>query len=149
MEQTRLKELLHYDPNTGIFTWRVNRRGRFARKGSVAGTVDFNGYIAMGVDNRRYYAHRLAWLYVFGYYPPEDTDHINEIKTDNRIVNLRCASRSENMRHSAVLLTACKNGHELTPNNLYVYSGRRVCKPCAQRRAREYKKRVRNEKDAR
>ena len=94
LTQERLKEQLHYDEATGIFTWRLARQG--VRSGSVAGTVRPNGYIAIKIDRRLYLAHRLAWFYVYGEFPPADIDHINCMKSDNRIVNLRLATSSEN-----------------------------------------------------
>ena len=94
VESARLKESLHYDPDTGIFT-NLKSRGA-AKKGSVAGCKDSKGHSQIMLDNKRYQAHRLAWLYVHGNFPEKDIDHINEIKTDNRICNLRLDSNREN-----------------------------------------------------
>ena len=87
--QKRLKELLHYDPDTGIFTWLAD--GKCKRKaGDTAGTLDSsNGYIRIRIDKRSYVAHRLAWLYMHGSWPDELLDHINRDRADNRAVNLR------------------------------------------------------------
>ena len=96
----RLRSLFDYDPHTGVFTRRVavGRHGchRALRK---AGTKQNYGYIVIAVDHRRYVAHRLAWLYVYGVWPNNDVDHINGDKGDNRIVNLRLATRSQNMQN--------------------------------------------------
>jgi len=92
----RLRELLHYDPDTGIFTRRV-RTSTSTRVGEVAGTVrGTGGYRCVPVDGKRYAEHRLAWFYVYGRWPTEQIDHINGIRIDNRIVNLRDASGSMN-----------------------------------------------------
>lgn len=91
----RLRELLHYDPETGVFTWRV-RRG-MAVAGSVAGNLNRNGYVNIFVDGRQYKAHRLAWLFVYGEFPSADIDHINGVRNDNRIFNLRDVTTSVNM----------------------------------------------------
>lgn len=91
----RLRELLDYDATTGVFKWRIGRR-RVARAGSVAGTQDSDGYIKIRISGRAYKAHRLAWFYVNGVWPTLELDHINQVKTDNRISNLREVSRSEN-----------------------------------------------------
>ncbi|CAB4241124.1 HNH nuclease [uncultured Caudovirales phage] len=88
LTHTRLKELLHYDPLTGIFTWRIYR-SPVARVGDTAGTLDSHGHRQIGVQRKLYGAHRLAWFYVYGVWPKNDIDHMNRIKDDNRIKNLR------------------------------------------------------------
>lgn len=95
LTQQRLKELLSYDPETGLFINLTQRRPQ-AKIGSVAGCKHYSGYIHIKIDNKKYMAHRLAWLYVYGEMPKKELDHINEIKDDNRIVNLRLATHKEN-----------------------------------------------------
>jgi len=99
LTQSRLKELLHYDPATGEFTWLTWRGGK-ARAGSRAGTDDKDGYRQISVDGRLYKAHRLAWLYMTGKWPPGDTDHRNNTPGDNIWKNLRTATRSRNNQNS-------------------------------------------------
>ena len=99
LTQSRLKELLHYDPYTGCFTWRV-RKNQCSEIGSVAGT-QVCGYVSITLDRKKYQAHRLAWLYIYGELPANDVDHINRTRADNRITNLRLATRSENMQNQA------------------------------------------------
>ncbi len=94
----RLREVLHYDPATGIFTW-VRPTGRRAKIGDAAGSAEGRGYWAIRIDCERYKAHRLAWLYQYGEWPLGDLDHINGDKRDNRIANLREASRSTNIQN--------------------------------------------------
>ena len=93
----RLKELLEYDPATGKFFWRVARGPRAA--GTEAGTVDSEGYVRIKIDRRMYKAHRLAWLYVHGYTPENDLDHIDRDPSNNRVENLREVSQVCNQRN--------------------------------------------------
>jgi hypothetical protein len=97
--QEELKRLLRYDTETGEFTWLVNCRSRFGRLGSIAGSPDKNGHLLITVQQKRYSAHRLAWLYVYGKWPDLTIDHINSIPSDNRILNLRDVSHAVNMQN--------------------------------------------------
>lgn len=96
---TQLRALLDYSSDTGAFTWR-DRVGvpgwntRYA--GTVAGTPNPQGYLRIRINNHAYLAHRLAWLYVHGVWPKADIDHISGLKADNRIANLRQATRRQN-----------------------------------------------------
>ena len=92
----RLRELLDYDPETGVFTRKVARRGH--RIGSVAGTLDRSGYRTITVDRAHYCAHRLAWLHVNGRWPPGMISHKNDLRDDNRIANLREATSPQSAR---------------------------------------------------
>lgn len=105
--QERLKELLDYDPGTGIFTWRVSCGT--AKAGSVAGTVRPDGYVAIQIDRKPYLAHRLAWLYVHGEFPTDQIDHVNRVRTDNRIENLRLATNAENAQNMSKYRTNTSN----------------------------------------
>ena len=92
----RLRELLTYDPESGCFTWRT-RGNRPVRVGAVAGCLNHEtGYWRIKLDYRSYFAHRLVWLYVYGRWPRAEIDHINGIRSDNRLANLREASSSQN-----------------------------------------------------
>lgn len=94
----RLRELLHYDPETGVFTWKV-RTTNYTFVGEVAGCKHNKGYWRISVDKVPYLAHRLAWLYTHGAWPELEIDHVNCIRDDNRIENLRSATRDENMQN--------------------------------------------------
>ena len=94
----RLREVLNYEPSTGTFTWRVVTSNR-VKIGAIAGEVDRHGHRNISVDGARYGAHRLAWLYMCGRWPEQEIDHINLRKDDNRIKNLREATRNENCRN--------------------------------------------------
>jgi hypothetical protein len=93
----RLRELLDYNPATGVFKWKLSYRMR--RKGLVAGRRHGGWYWCIRVDSREYLAHRLAWLYVYGRWPLDQIDHINGIRFDNRIANLREATNSQNKQN--------------------------------------------------
>ncbi len=95
LTQTRLKELLHYCPITGVFTWKVARRGA-ALAGSVAGCVTSSGYRGISVDSVVFRASHLAWLYVYGRLPDSFIDHIDTNPTNDKINNLREATIAEN-----------------------------------------------------
>jgi len=98
MEVERLKELLNYDPETGIFVWKFSTNKRI-KVGDVAGT-DSRGYIRIMIDNKKYLAHRLAWLHYYGYFPEHGLDHKDRIRHHNWIKNLREASQQCNLRNT-------------------------------------------------
>lgn len=97
----RLRELLNYDPETGVFTWRADRRYGRTKAGDVAGCLcKTRGYIHIRLDGRLYYGHRLAWLYVHGVWPAGRLDHRDTDGDNNRLTNLRPATQSQNRGNS-------------------------------------------------
>jgi HNH endonuclease len=94
----RLRELLVYEPTTGVFTNRVTRHHR-AKTGEVSGTVNANGYVDMSIDGKRYLAHRLAWLYMTGEWPKQLIDHEDGNRANNVWKNLRDESRLINQQN--------------------------------------------------
>ena len=101
MEITRLKHLLEYSYTTGLFTWK-NPSSNRVKVGQIAGAKDAYGYVVIRLDSILYKAHRLAWLYCMEEDPICSIDHINGIKDDNRIDNLREASLQENARNKVI-----------------------------------------------
>ena len=99
LDQSYLKSILNYNPETGVFTNRITRSSR-AKAGAVAGGVNSNGYRHIRIHNRLYKAHRLAFLYMTGEFPSNDVDHINGIRDDNRWKELRPVSKSENNKNT-------------------------------------------------
>jgi len=101
LKQERLKELLAYNQTTGEFSWLKPRKG--VKTGVRIGCDNGHGYLRITVDGDSYYAHRLAWIYVYGDDPDKQIDHINGNRSDNSIANLRHVSPSENQfnRHGA------------------------------------------------
>jgi hypothetical protein len=89
----RLREVLDYNPETGIFIWKIATHGHFA--GGIAGTLT-HGYVAIRIDGIKHSAHRLAWLHSHGSWPPCLIDHKNLNRSDNRLENLRLATNSSN-----------------------------------------------------
>lgn len=91
--------LLSYDPLTGVFTWRVNRRGH-VKAGDVAGHTRPDGYVYVTIDGKRLYAHRLAYFIMTGTWPEDEIDHVNGDPSYNAWANLRAAFCVENRRNS-------------------------------------------------
>lgn len=95
MTRDELKEILNYDPEAGVFTWIKSMPPR-GRIGQVAGYANGNGYIRMSINGIKYYAHRLAFLYMTGE-NPEVIDHIDGNSLNNKWSNLRNCDQSKNM----------------------------------------------------
>lgn len=92
-----LREILHYNPATGVFTWK--RKSKSIREDGIAGTITDYGYINISIDCKLHRAHRLAWLYLYGYMP-DKIDHKNRNPADNRIDNLRPCDNRTNAANS-------------------------------------------------
>jgi len=92
LTQERLKELLDYNPETGIFVWKIGSTNGMRVKGTKAGHIKKNGYVEIRVGYKNYSAHRLAFLYMEGYLPEGQVDHEDRIKDHNWWNNLREAS---------------------------------------------------------
>jgi len=115
-EQAR--KMLNYCPDTGIFTWREKVAVR-VKIGDIAGSKHHSGYLTIFSQGKSHRAHRLAWLYVHGVWPKSSIDHINGIKSDNRIANLREVSQLINMQNlrqvakntQSGLVGAARNGN--------------------------------------
>lgn len=93
--QELLKEIFHYDEESGNLIYKVSLYKK-NMVGKVAGRLGSLGYVAINLNGKLYRAHRLIWMYVYGYFPPNHIDHINLIKHDNRLINLREATACEN-----------------------------------------------------
>lgn len=104
--QELLKEKLHYDKDTGVFTWLDVKSNGKKMRGKVAGYANKDGYVKIGLTLEDkfyvYLAHRLVWLYEHGEFPNGHLDHINHDRDDNRITNLRMATHRENMRNQSM-----------------------------------------------
>ncbi len=99
LNQKMLKEILDYNPDTGIFTWKISSKK--IKIGDIAGSKHKSGYIRIFYKMKCYKAHRLAWIYTHGKTPIE-IDHINGIRSDNRIINLRNATKLDNRKNKGI-----------------------------------------------
>lgn len=124
LTQEQLKDYLSYNPETGIFVRRVTVCGN-AKAGTTAGCFNARGYCTIGINNKRYKAHRLAWLYQYGVLPAGEIDHINHNKSDNRIANLRTVTHRENGLNQPIR-------HDNSSGHTGVYFNNRTGKWCAQ-----------------
>lgn len=97
INQKRLTEVLLYDESTGKFYWKMSKGS--IRHGDEAATTYRGGYLSVKIDKRNYFAHRLAWLYVYGKWPNGEIDHINRKRDDNRICNLQVVNKAENLQN--------------------------------------------------
>lgn len=108
LSQERLRQILHYDPEAGIFlTKALIAKGQPIPPGTEAGHTTKAGYRRIVIGGVAYLAHRLAWLYVYGEWPKTFLDHKNGIRSDNRICNLREATKMQN----------CQNRKHANSNN--------------------------------
>lgn len=111
LTQSRLKQILHYNPDTGEWTW-IEKLSDKRPVGSKAGSVGKSGYNIIRINGEKYRAHRLAFLYMTGDWPKEFVDHKNRNRSDNRWCNLREATVNDNNRN-----------RELSPQNKSGYKG--------------------------
>lgn len=107
--QNRVKFLFKYDEHTGKLIRRFTQSSN-AKAGDIVGNKSINGQLDVRIDYKLYKVHRIIWLYVYGVLPDIDVDHINGIKTDNRLCNLRLVNRSENLQNQRKARSDNKSG---------------------------------------
>jgi len=101
LTQKELKRKLHYNPKTGIFTWLIKNSNRILI-GSIAGCLCSDGYIRIGINGKNYSAHRLAHLYMKGYWPEHEIDHKFGIRDDNRWLKIQHVTKSCNLQNQKI-----------------------------------------------
>lgn len=112
LTHSEVSELLEYAPETGALTWKPRVKGRGWNRAQGGAThVSDQGYITLNIKGRVYRGHRLAWLLYYGEWPDGNIDHINRVRSDNRISNLRVVEQAENMQNTNVYRTN-KSGHK-------------------------------------
>lgn len=109
LTREEVAELLEYDPNTGVFTWKAITSNR-VKAGIRAGTVNGRGYRLIGVNGKQVPAHRLAFLFMTGKWPAKYVDHINGQRDDNRFPNLRDVTQTVNMQNQKKARQDSKTG---------------------------------------
>ena len=98
LAQARIKELLSYDDESGILTWIKSTSNR-VKVGSIAGCIRPDGYCVISIDSVKYQLHRVVWLYVYGEMPTLFIDHMDGNTSNNRIINLRQATQTQNLHN--------------------------------------------------
>ena len=97
LTQEYVRQHLDYSPETGELRWKVRKNGRTV--GVAVGSSDTDNYTTTTIDRKIYLNHRIIWLWVYGYFPENQIDHINRVRSDNRLSNLREVSRICNQRN--------------------------------------------------
>ena len=124
LTQKKLKQILYYNKDTGFFVYIkdiFNLDTKFVvRAGDIAGSIDNQGYVSITIKGKRYSLHRLAWLYTYGHFPKQQIDHINRIRNDNRIINLRDVSGKVNMSNKS------KPGENRLEENIIEYKSKKI-----------------------
>jgi len=151
LTKSRLRELLDYDEFSGVFTWRGRTSNRI-KVGDQAGAVVKEGYRIIRIDGRLYLGARLAWLFVHGEWPDGQIDHINHVRDDDRIKNLRVVTHQENGRNqkmpsnnkSGVVGVRWQNERSrwvsyitVSGRRLSLYAGKDLMEACCQRKSAE------------
>jgi hypothetical protein len=132
--QSRLREVLDYNPDTGVFVRRLKQSG--VKQGKISGSLTLEKYQVTSIDRKTYKCHRLAWLYMTGKFPDGQIDHINGNRSDNRFENLRDVTHTQNIQNqrkaqmsnkSTGVLGVFKNGSgfaaRISHNNTKIYLG--------------------------
>jgi hypothetical protein len=153
-----MKQYLSYDENTGFFKW-IKKSGPRSVIGGIAGTHTSGGYLSIYFKGVSYKAQRMAWAFIHGSCPTDkEIDHINTIRDDNRIANLRLCSRSQNMMNSNRYATNtsevkgvsfCKEQQKwrayITVNNRRYWIGRFETKELASKAVRNARRKIHKE----
>lgn len=105
MSEDLIKSSFTYDPDTGVLFWATRAASKI-KVGDKAGTLSKKGYLTVKLLGKMYLVHRIIWLLCYGSWPEDQIDHVNGLRADNRIKNLRAVSNQENQRNRRL---SCKN----------------------------------------
>ncbi len=132
LDHQTLTRILDYNAETGVFTWKV-KTANCTKVGAVTGCQTGNGHLSIRIRYTIYAAHRLAWFYVHKKWPEGQIDHINLIKTDNRLSNLREATSFQNRQNLGLRVdnsTGFKGVHRASRGDNYEasigFNGKRI-----------------------
>ena len=116
----RVRELLDYNPDTGVLRWKMSR-GQ-ARAGDVAGCITNKGYRYVAIDGKFYRSARLAWLLSYGVWPTREVDHMDRDRSNDALVNLRLASSEQNKWNSSLRYdnkSGCRGVHHVVSRGVW------------------------------
>lgn len=102
ISQEYLNELITYNPDNGEVRWKVKKSGN-VKVGDIVGRLKADGYRGITIDRKEYFLHRIIWLFIHGYFPAMVIDHVNGVKDDNRLCNLREATFSQNNQNRGMM----------------------------------------------
>lgn len=113
-----IKDRLHYESDTGRLIWKKCRNSK--KIGTEAKSLDLCGYVQVNISGKVMKGHRIAWAIYFGEWPSDSLDHLNGVRNDNRIVNLRCVNgtiNAQNKRNGSCKSATGFLGVSLSPKN--------------------------------
>lgn len=116
IDKDYLNSIIDYNSESGVFVWKKVKVKNQVKVGSLAGYLDKKGYLRIQIDGKNYMAHKLAWLSIYGVLP-DMIDHKNQVKSDNRISNLRVVNNLQNSKNRKICSSNTSGCMGVTWNN--------------------------------